>query len=294
MTLGLFRVRLDDGSIRLARGDVTVGPQRLLGAALRLDDLLAAGDGLERALSTDGGDVPVGAKLLAPIESQEVWAAGVTYERSRAARAEEASDPGPYDLVYEAERPELFFKAAGWRVRGPREPIGVRSDSEWNVPEPELALAVSSDLAVVGFTIGNDVSSRAIEGQNPLYLPQAKIYDGACALGPCIVPVSQADPPFDVRLEIVRDGATLVSALTSTALIRRGFEDLTRWLGSALSLPVGAFLLTGTGIVPEPEITLRPGDVVRIAIGPLGLLENRVDAVGAGRSKATASAREAG
>jgi 2-dehydro-3-deoxy-D-arabinonate dehydratase len=281
MTQALFRVRLPSGEIRLARGAVDDGPRALLPADATLDDALARGGDLASLFARAEADVPAGASVLAPVEHQEVWAAGVTYERSREARIEESVSADPYDLVYVAERPELFFKAPGWRVRGPGEPIGIRADSEWNVPEPELALVVASDLSVVGYAIGNDVSSRSIEGQNTLYLPQAKVYDGACALGPCIVPASEVEPPFDVGVEIRRGGATVFAGRTSTAEMRRPFEELARHLGAALTLPVGAILLTGTGVVPEAEVTLLAGDVVRIAIDRVGVLENAVRVVGA-------------
>ena len=238
--------------------------------------------------------VPDGTRVLAPVGSQEVWAAGVTYLRSRDARVEEATDATPYDLVYEAERPELFFKSAGWRVRGPGEPIAVRADSEWNVPEPELGLVLDRGLNVVGYTIGNDVSSRSIEGENPLYLPQAKVYDGACALGPCLVPAKAATPPFDVRMEILRDGVTEFDGSISTDRMRRAFDDLAAWLGRALSFPVGAVLLTGTGIVPDPPFTLTPGDIVRISAGGLGILENPVQSVADRTGPAPASPAEEG
>jgi 2-dehydro-3-deoxy-D-arabinonate dehydratase len=283
MTQGLFRVRLPNGDIRLARGDPETGPAELLATSATLDDALASASGLASVLAdaATGDAVPRGATVLAPIASQEVWAAGVTYERSRVARIEESVSADPYDLVYLADRPELFFKAPGWRVRGPGEPIGIRADSEWNVPEPELALVVASDLTVVGYTIGNDVSSRSIEGRNTLYLPQAKVYDGACALGPCLVPASAARPPFDIRVEIHRGGRAVFSGATSTAEMRRSFDELAAYLGAALTLPAGAILLTGTGVVPDADVTLAPGDVVRIAIGGLGLLENAVEVVGA-------------
>jgi 2-dehydro-3-deoxy-D-arabinonate dehydratase len=281
MTDGLFRVRVAGGGVRIARGDASNGPERLLPAGASFDSALRTADGLEALLALDDeGPVPANALTLAPIEGQEVWAAGVTYERSREARVEESVAPDPYDLVYEADRPELFFKAPGWRVRGSGEAIGIRADSAWNVPEPELALVVASDTSIAGYAIGNDVSSRSIEGENTLYLPQAKVYDGACALGPCVVPASLARPPFDIALEIERDGAVVFAGRTSTSQMRRGFEELAAYLGSALSLPVGAFLLTGTGIVPEADVTLRPDDVVRISIGPLGTLENVVALVG--------------
>jgi 2-dehydro-3-deoxy-D-arabinonate dehydratase len=211
-----------------------------------------------------------------------VWAAGVTYERSLEARSEEAADATPYDLVYVAERPELFFKAPGWRVRGPNEPIAIRADSGWDVPEPELALVLDPKMNVIGYTIGNDVSSRTIEGENPLYLPQAKIYDGACALGPALVAADRVEPPFDIRVDIVREGARVFSGETSTSKMRRSFEELAAHLGRALTLPHGAILLTGTGIVPDTSVTLHEGDVVRIEIDRLGVLENRVETVGRG------------
>jgi 2-dehydro-3-deoxy-D-arabinonate dehydratase len=290
MTQALFRVRLPSGEIRLARGDTDGGPHALLSPDATLDDALASGGDLASLFARAEAAVPAGAVVLAPVEHQEVWAAGVTYERSRVARIEESVSADPYDLVYAAERPELFLKAPGWRVRGPGEPIGIRADSEWNVPEPELALVVASDLSIAGYTIGNDVSSRSMEGQNTLYLPQAKVYDGACALGPCIVPASDVEPPFDIEVEIRRGGVTLFAGRTSTAEMRRSFDELARYLGAALTLPAGAILLTGTGVVPEADVTLRAGDAVRIAIGSLGVLENVVQVVG---SPAGARAEEA-
>jgi len=210
-----------------------------------------------------------------------VWAAGVTYAASRTARNDESKGAHDfYDKVYDAERPELFFKAAPGRVRGPGDRIGVREDSGWDVPEPELALVCDAHGEIAGFTIGNDVSSRSIEGENALYLPQAKVYDGACALGPCIVPARSASPPFEIALEIGRRGDVVFSGRTSTAEMRRSFEELAAALGSALSLPVGAILLTGTGIVPDADVTLLPGDVVRISIEGLGSLHNVVELVG--------------
>jgi 2-dehydro-3-deoxy-D-arabinonate dehydratase len=280
MTEALFRVRLPGGRLGIALGDSDTGPVALLAPDVTLDDALAAGTDLASLFERPTSDVSDGAVVVAPVESQEVWAAGVTYERSRAARIEEAVSRDPYDLVYRAERPELFFKAPGWRVRGPGEPVAVRADSTWNVPEPELALVLASDLSIVGYTIANDVSSRSIEGRNTLYLPQAKVYDGACALGPCIVPATAAEPPFEIELEIRRDGATIFAGSTSTASMRRSPDELARYLGSALTFPVGAILLTGTGVVPEADVTLLEGDLVRIQIGPLGVLENVVEVVG--------------
>jgi 2-dehydro-3-deoxy-D-arabinonate dehydratase len=290
VTVGLFRLALPDGSIRLAAGDVESGPARLLDPTLTIAAILRAGPtGLAEAVAegADRGDrVPPGVRVVAPVDEQEVWAAGVTYERSRDARMEESTEASVYDHVYAAERPELFFKAAAWRVRGPGETIGVRRDSDWNVPEPELALVVTAHGAIAGYTIGNDVSSRTIEGENPLYLPQAKVYDGACALGPALVPATAAGPSFTLRLVVERAGSTVVDASTSTARIRRPLEELVGWLCQALELPAGAILLTGTGVVPETPFTLSHGDRVRIDGGPLGVLENPVVSVGrtAGRS----------
>ncbi|HEY0792376.1 MAG TPA: substrate-binding domain-containing protein [Chthoniobacterales bacterium] len=219
--------------------------------------------------------------LLPPIGSQEVWAAGVTYERSREGRREEARESGAavfYTRVYEAERPELFFKAAGWRAVGPGGAIRIRQDAVWNVPEPELAVIINSQAEIVGYTVGNDVSSRDIEGENPLYLPQAKVYDGSCALGPAIYLTPEPlDLDSEVRLTIER-GAGEVAFAGQVALsrIKRSFADLAECLFAELTFPVGAFLLTGTGIVPPNHFTLQPGDVVRIAIDPIGELVNRV------------------
>ncbi len=280
MSRALFRMRTADGDVRFAAGDSEVGPSALLPAETSLDGALAGGADLAALLERADDPLPDGCTVVAPVETQEVWAAGVTYERSRVARIEESVSADPYDLVYVADRPELFLKAPGWRVRGPGEPIGIRADSEWNVPEPELALVVDSGLRIAGYTIGNDVSSRSIEGRNTLYLPQAKVYDGACALGPCIVPVSHAEPPFEIGVEIRRAGASVFAGEASTAEMRRSFEELMRFLGAALTLPVGAILLTGTGVVPDADVTLEAGDVVRVSIASLGVLENHVEVVG--------------
>jgi 2-dehydro-3-deoxy-D-arabinonate dehydratase len=283
VTVGLFRVALPDGSVRLARGPVDGGPAELLAEGLSVEILLRRGEhGLAAALENDGSaaSVPEGSRILAPVDSQEVWAAGVTYERSRDARMEESAEASVYDRVYDAPRPELFFKAPGWRIRGHGEPVGIRVDSDWDVPEPELALVVAADLTIAGFTIGNDMSSRSIEGENPLYLPQAKTYDGSCALGPALVPVGVVSPPFPLRMVVLRDGASIVDETTTSARIRRPLAELVGYLGRALELPSGAILLTGTGIVPGGTFSLREGDVVRIEAGPLGVLENPVVRVG--------------
>jgi 2-dehydro-3-deoxy-D-arabinonate dehydratase len=218
-------------------------------------------------------------RLLSPIDRQEVWGAGVTYERSKQARQEESEQGGSfYDLVYRAERPELFFKATPSRVVGPGEPIRVRQDTKWCVPEPELTLVLSPGLKIVGFTIGNDVSARDIEGENPLYLPQAKVYDACCALGP-VVTLAEAMPPIrdvQILLEVDRDGQTIVRESTSLARMARTLDDLVSWLGRENRFPDGAFLLTGTGIVPPDEFSLATGDIVRISIDGIGTLTNPV------------------
>lgn len=282
MPRALFRIRDEDGRLQLAAGDADRGPSARVPDDFSLDGLLAGGGPtLEEAIDAATGSVRGTVEIAAPVESQEIWAAGVTYLRSRDARIEEAAEPSPYDHVYVAERPELFLKAPGWRAVGPGAPIGIRADSDWDVPEPELALVVDASMRIVGYTIGNDVSSRSIEGANTLYLPQAKTYERSCALGPAIVPASEVDPPFEIGMAILRDGAPVYDERTNTASMARPFEDLLSYLGRALAFPAGAVLLTGTGIVPDPPFTLEAGDEVRIAIDGLGTLENPVVRVGA-------------
>lgn len=244
----------------------------------RLADLLSR-TAAEMAdyLAAQPRDEVAAAPLLAPIEAeQEVWASGVTYLSSRMAREAESQSSDVYARVYEAARPELFFKALGWRVRGTGEPIRVRADSAWNVPEPELTLVLNAAGDIVGYTAGNDVSSRSIEGENPLYLPQAKVYEGACALGPAIrlAPVDRMrDLP--ISLDIQRAGSTVFAAGTRSSRIKRDLRELAEYLYRELRFPAGAFLLTGTGIVPDEGYTLQCGDVVRIDIDGL-VLENPV------------------
>jgi len=220
------------------------------------------------------------APLLPPIEHQEVWAAGVTYFRSRTARMDESKDAGGgsfYDRVYAADRPELFFKATPRRVVAPGQPVRIRRDSKWNVPEPELTLLVSPGGRITGFTIGNDMSSRDIEGENPLYLPQAKVYDGSCALGPGILITSERlAPSTPIQLEIRRAGRVMVSAETSLAELKRTPEGLVEYLYRDNSFPDGSFLLTGTGIVPSDDFSLQSGDEIAITIPPIGTLRNPV------------------
>jgi 2-dehydro-3-deoxy-D-arabinonate dehydratase len=275
--MAVWRVRTAQGE-RLARGSVEAGPTELLAQDATLDSLLA-GDALE---APGDGPVPVASTVLAPVQGQEVWAAGVTYVTSRSARNEESGGHDFYNRVYDAERPELFFKAAPGRVRGPGGQIGVRADSGWDVPEPELAVVANAAGEIVAYTIGNDVSSRSIEGENPLYLPQAKTYRGSCALGPCLVPVAEAPDPseMEIRLTIVRDGEQVFEGSTQVALLKRSPTELVDWLFRAQDFPVGVVLLTGTSIVPAKEFTLRGGDEVRIAISGLGELVNTVEVVG--------------
>lgn len=218
--------------------------------------------------------------ILAPIENQEVWASGVTYYRSRTARMEESKDAGGgnfYDRVYSAERPELFFKATGRRVVGHGDKVRIRSDAKWSVPEPELTLVLSRSGKITGYTIGNDMSSRDIEGENPLYLPQAKVYDGSCAIGPCIL--TRPDPlPKDVQIEItiLRDGNTVFSGKTALTEIKRELQSLVDYLYRDNSFPSGSLLMTGTGIVPPDSFTLHSGDQIHISIDQIGTLSNRV------------------
>lgn len=220
-------------------------------------------------------------QVLAPIVSQEVWAAGVTYYRSRTARMEESEEAGGgsfYDRVYSAERPELFFKAAPHRVAGPGKSVRIRRDSRWNVPEPELALVVTRNAKIVGYTIGNDMSSRDIEGENPLYLPQAKVYDGSCALGPCVLVTGNSlAASTEIRLEIFRGGISAFSGSTTLAQLKRTPASLVEFLYRDNSFPQGCFLLTGTGIVPGDDFTLNIDDEVRITIDEIGTLVNRVE-----------------
>jgi 2-dehydro-3-deoxy-D-arabinonate dehydratase len=218
--------------------------------------------------------------LLAPIDRQEVWAAGVTYKRSQEARERESLGAAKfYDLVYSADRPELFFKATPHRVSGPGDRVHIRKDSRWSVPEPELALVLSPRLKLVGFSIGNDMSARDIEGENPLYLPQAKVYDHCCALGP-VVTLADAMPPsarVSIRLTIERGGTRVFEGSTSLPSMKRTFDDLIAWLGRENSFPNGVVLLTGTGVVPPDDFALAVGDRIHIDVDGIGRLTNLVE-----------------
>ncbi|NDJ62337.1 MAG: 2-hydroxyhepta-2,4-diene-1,7-dioate isomerase [Chloroflexi bacterium] len=217
----------------------------------------------------------------APVDAQDVWAAGVTYARSREARQEEAVDGGDvYDRVYSAERPELFFKAHGRDVVGHGAQVGIRADASWSVPEPELAIVLNPALEVVGFTVGNDMSSRDIEGANPLYLPQAKVYEASCALGPGIVlNAATAWPQTTIRLTIERGGEIAYSGDIHTERLKRTLPELVAYLGRAMRFPYGVVLLTGTGIVPPVNFTLAAEDVVSITIDGIGTLTNTVKVI---------------
>jgi 2-dehydro-3-deoxy-D-arabinonate dehydratase len=248
-------------------------------------DALVNRRGLRAALGAEVAGLtvsppPLNPGLVAPIGRAEVWAAGVTYFRSRDARMEESKEAGGgdfYSRVYDAPRPEIFFKASPSRVSGPGTPVRIRRDSKWNVPEPELALWISSEGTIEGFTIGNDMSSRDIEGENPLYLPQAKVYDACCGLGPGLLVAEGPLPPTTaIRLEIGREGNVVFKAETTLAQLKRTPEELAGWLFRDQAFPDGCFLLTGTGIVPDPGFTLEAGDEVRIEVEGIGRLVNPV------------------
>jgi 2-dehydro-3-deoxy-D-arabinonate dehydratase len=272
-------VRLDVGGEArwAARTQVGDAPLRV-----GLDDLLSLSLSEARAaVESAGAAADLGGTLLPPVDTQEVWGAGVTYEQSRVGRVEESTEGGIYDRVYVARRPEVFFKATAQRVVGHGQPIGVRADSPWNAPEPELGLVLNARGEIFGYVVGDDVSSRSIEGENPLYLSQAKVYERSCALGPGIVPAWVAPAaPFHIALRVKRGEAIAFEGSTSTASIVRGFEELAAWLMAALAFPVGVVLLTGTGIVPNESFSLRAGDVVTIDIPGVGTLTNPVVLVG--------------
>jgi len=254
-------------------------------ADVQWDQLLARDDlGSHLQELIDAGRAPAAAppqQILAPVVDQEVWAAGVTYVRSREARMEEsksASGGDFYDRVYAAERPELFFKSPGYRVVGPGAKVRMRRDSAWNVPEPELTLLISASGKITGYTIGNDMSSRDIEGENPLYLPQAKVYDGSCAIGPCIW---LSDTPLaretQIKIRIRRGGEEVFAGSTTISRIKREFATLAEYLYRETTFKCGCFLMTGTGIVPPDSFTLSSGDEIAITIEPIGTLVNTVE-----------------
>jgi 2-dehydro-3-deoxy-D-arabinonate dehydratase len=253
---------------------------------LRISDLLERSDLTNELVRLSRAGLPQNSldsiRMLTPVEAQEVWAAGVTYLRSKEARIVESEfSANAYDRVYAAVRPEIFFKSLPEKVVSPTENVGIRKDARWNVPEPELALVINSSGSLVGFTIGNDMSSRDIEGENLLYLPQAKIYTGSCAVGPWIVVglTEENARQWTIHLEIRRGGKRVFNGETSTNKIRRPFSELIEYLFRSQKFPNGVVLLTGAGIVPDDSFTLEAGDSVRITISGIGMLENSVAAV---------------
>jgi 2-dehydro-3-deoxy-D-arabinonate dehydratase len=272
---GLHLIRLDGATYLKRSGTLSRLPDDR-----SLDALLALSlDELRQFLDQDWAAAALrpGIVIEAPIQSQEVWAAGVTYQRSLEARTDEAVSSDPYDRVYTAERPELFFKATAGRVRGPGQAVFIRSDSTWDVPEPELAVICNSRLEVVGYTIGNDISSRSIEGENPLYLPQAKVFDGCCALGPAVALAWDYSPSDrKIALEIFRNGSVIFRSETSTSAMRRSIPELVDYLGRNQRFDAGCILLTGTGIVPPSDFSLEQGDEVTIRIDGIGALKNPI------------------
>jgi 2-dehydro-3-deoxy-D-arabinonate dehydratase len=271
----------DDGTARV--GLVDGGKVWLASPGTSLADLFAADESLTVAkgliASARESKAIDSVRWLAPIDQQEVWAAGVTYVRSKQARMEESpAAASVYDRVYSAERPELFFKATANRVVGPGDAVRVRFDSRWSVPEPELALVLSPTLRIVGYTIGNDMSARDVEGENPLYLPQAKVYRGCCALGPVVALADSLPEPSTVRisLTIERGGRATFNGETTFASMKRSSEELVGWLGRENEFPYGAFLLTGTGVVPPDDFSLEDGDHVHIDVSGVGRLSNPV------------------
>ena len=272
---GEHLIRLDSGIFLKRDGVLSNLPDGTsLDALLRLSL-----DELRRLLDEDRppASLRADAVIEAPIQNQEVWAAGVTYQRSLEARTDEAVSADPYDRVYTALRPEIFFKATAGRTRGPGQAVFIRSDSTWDVPEPELAVLCNSQLEVVGYTIGNDVSSRSIEGENPLYLPQAKVFDGCCALGPAVA-LAWNFSPLDrkIELEIRRNAGVVYRSETTTSAMRRPIAELVSYLGRDQHFDAGCILLTGTGIVPPSDFSLQEYDEVTIRIDGIGTLNNPV------------------
>jgi 2-dehydro-3-deoxy-D-arabinonate dehydratase len=267
---------------RTSKGPILESNQRYYRVSSDWDALINQGDLNDYLASQIAPDNETELEgVVAPIGSQEVWAAGVTYYRSRTARMEESQQAGGgnfYDRVYNAERPELFFKSSAHRVAGPGESVRIRKDSKWNVPEPELTLAINSNGEIIGYTIGNDMSSRDIEGENPLYLPQAKVYDRSCALGPCILIERELlAGSTEIRLRLERNDEAVFQGSTTLAQLKRSPSELVEFLFRDNSFPQGCFLLTGTGIVPPDDFTLQSGDRIEISIEGIGMLANMVD-----------------
>ncbi len=261
--------------------DGQVFPLELSAEVASLADIFNSNDpaATAQSLKTETALPVDSVTLLAPIDHQEVWAAGVTYKRSQTARMEESETSAScYDRVYESPRPELFLKATPHRVSGPGQPLRIRQDASWNVPEPEITCVVNARLELVGFTVGNDMSSRDIEGENPLYLPQAKVYRQCAGLGPCVTLIDAMPTRAEtmIRLKIERDGAAVFEGETDVDQMARTFEDLIEYLGRDQEFPAGVFLMTGTGVVPDSDFTLAAGDVVHITIDGIGTLTNPI------------------
>jgi 2-dehydro-3-deoxy-D-arabinonate dehydratase len=282
----IAKVLLADGELRVAvleGDDIRLLDLSQVDNVLTLSDILHSPNplGMARFL-IDPNAAPIALEsvtLLAPLDHQEVWAAGVTYKRSQVARMEESeTGASHYDRVYTADRPELFYKANPGRVSGPGEPVRVRADSSWSVPEPELALVISPEMKLVGYTIGNDMSARDIEGENPLYLPQAKLYRQCAGLGPCILlaesPLNRAGTKISLRID--RKKKTVFKGETNLEQMARSFEDLIAWLGRENDFPKGVILMTGTGVVPDDDFSLQNDDQVSIEITGIGTLTNPV------------------
>lgn len=277
----LAKVRGADGIVRF--GAVVDSNFHAFSWPATLADLLAAPNptaiAAEQLAKSPTGIPLTGLQILPPVDKQEIWAAGVTYKRSKIARQEESEGAASfYDKVYSADRPELFMKASAWRAVPTGGHVRIRADGKWNVPEPELTLVISPALKIVGYTAGNDMSSRDIEGENPLYLPQAKIYDGSCAIGP-VITLAESMPPLPevgIRLVIERAGKVGFEGTTNLGMMARTPEALVEWLGKEMSFPDGVLLMTGTGIVPPDAFTLASGDVVHITIDGIGTLTNTV------------------
>ena len=285
MKLCRFKNAESEVRVGLAVDESTIADLSAAGVE-SITSLLEDANGTQRISELVGQDLPQLAlsevKLLTPVEGQEVWAAGVTYLRSKKARMEESDfSANAYDLVYEAERPEIFFKSLPEKVVGPDEVVGIRADSKWNVPEPELTLVINSAKQLVGYTIANDMSSRDIEGGNLLYLPQAKVYDRSCAVGPWIVVgANEAEVrEWTIGVEIERGGNAVFNGETSINNIKRTFDELVDYLCRSQTFSKGAMLLTGTGVVPDDDFTLANDDVIRITISGIGTLENPVATV---------------
>ncbi len=276
----MFLLYRTTSGIQLAHETATRNVSLSVDEVFRSSDPLAL---LQQAWENGEASDGESPRLLAPVGSQEVWAAGVTYYRSRTARMEESEQAGGdrfYDLVYDADRPELFFKATARRIQGPGDPVGIRSDSAWDVPEPELTLAINAEGQVFGATVGNDMSSRSIEGENPLYLPQAKVYSGSASLGPCLLVGSLPGPETEITLRISRNGTEAFHGTTDLSQLKRTYDELAGFLYRENDFPDGALLMTGTGIVPDHPFTLQPGDIIRISISGIGTLENTVRMAG--------------